>query len=347
MSTALALHGALAWLLGLLVGCQDGAATKPTLDTASSDLSTGGDADGDGFVDEALGGDDCDDSDPLLYPGSAVPAEDTWVVDLKTVDVVFLLDSTSSQVDDNAKFAQLFSQLRPTLEASTPDWQVAVIVDDDDGCSRTGVLTPTTPNVDARFQAAASTGNVSRYSESLLTLAALGVAQAAGGCNDGLVRDDSVLHLVFVSDEPDQSAEDRSVYVADILAAKDTEQDVLISAIVGDAPDGCGSADAGWGYIDAVEATGGVLGSICDEDWTPSLEDAADATHARGAGTRMALSAVPAPGSLSVSVDGAALPEGWWWSDGDAHVDFDLGMLTDGATVTAAYTTPTGCEGSE
>ena len=43
--------------------------------------------------------------------------------------------------------------------------------------------------------------------------------------------------------------------------------DATISAIAGDYPDGCTTAEAGSGYYEASVATGGAFLSICEPDW--------------------------------------------------------------------------------
>ena len=55
-----------AYLLSAVVTDPVGASSTATVALSVVD----GDLDGDGHIDEAYGGDDCDDDDPLTYPGA-------------------------------------------------------------------------------------------------------------------------------------------------------------------------------------------------------------------------------------------------------------------------------------
>ncbi len=60
------------------------------------------------------------------------------------------------------------------------------------------------------------------------------------GCNAGFYREDATLDLVGVADDPDQSDNDYSYYVSLFQSMKSDPDDVVIHAIGGDYPAGCG-----------------------------------------------------------------------------------------------------------
>ncbi len=68
---------------------------------------------------------------------------------------------------------------------------------------------------------------------------------------------------MHVSDEPEQSVNPYTYYVSLFQGMKADPDDVVIHAVAGDYPGGCGSASAGTGYYEATVATGGVFLSIC------------------------------------------------------------------------------------
>jgi len=84
---------------------------------------------------------------------------------------------------------------------------------------------------------------------------------------------------------------------------------VKISAVAGDYPGGCGSAQSGQGYWQAVNDTGGEYLSICDTDWARHVEALAKASI-DGLG-RFELTHTPDPQTLEVFVDSVLWNTGW------------------------------------
>jgi hypothetical protein len=103
--------------------------------------------------------------------------------------------------------------------------------------------------------------------------------RACGGFNRTFLREDASLELVFLSDEEDQSRAPVTFYVDFFKNIKGFRNTSLFhaSAIVGDTPRGCsspnGEADAGFRYLEVVNATGGEFGSICDRSFANVLRD--------------------------------------------------------------------------
>ena len=104
------------------------------------------------------------------------------------------------------------------------------------------------------------------------------------GDNAGFLRDDANLSLIFISDENDFSPAPVNEYLRFFMDLKGDEAYrypgiVTISAVVGtdvpayDGQPSCESEDGyasfGVRYVDLASRTGGVLESICDEDFAP------------------------------------------------------------------------------
>jgi hypothetical protein len=89
------------------------------------------------------------------------------------------------------------------------------------------------------------------------------------------MRSGSILHIILVSDEPDQSANSWDWYVDRIVAAKGDPSKTRISAVAGNMDGTCSAAGAtsapGVGYYEAATATGGVYLDICS-DWASNME---------------------------------------------------------------------------
>jgi hypothetical protein len=153
------------------------------------------------------------------------------------------------------------------------------------------------------------------------------VNNACVGFNRGFLRENAALELVFLSDEEDQSPARVSFYIDFFKSIKGFRNEGLLhaSAIVGPRNVGCqsnfGSADAGDRYIDVVDATGGTFHSICVQDYGPALDSIGD--RAFGLRVQFFLSRVPDPQTLTVTVEGRAVDEGWAWDEGSNSVIFD------------------------
>ncbi len=253
-------------------------------------------------------------------------------------DVMFLVDRSCSMGDDTSNLVANFSAFAETLGDAEIDWQVGIATADS-GCINNGVITEDTPNLAAALQDAAFQSG-GRYTEALLTVARAGL-QATDGCNAGLFRNESKPMVVMVSDEPEQSSGSWDSLVADILAAAPL---VTLNAVVGDVPDGCPSASPGYGYSEAALATGGLVQSICDADWSSHLALIAEVVLDPYTDT-FVLEREPDPDSLEVTVAGEVLASGWHFDVGLNAVVFDAGLWPDPNTVfEVSYRLPGTCD---
>ena len=201
-------------------------------------------------------------------------------------DIIFSIDTSGSMSDDAYRLAENFETFINELSNYTDDWQI-IIANGDDGCMSTPfILTPSTPNYREIFQQNVfSSGGL--HTESLLTVANNAIEQTdTGECNAGFLRPNAMLHIVTVSDEPEQSDWTSSMQwntlVQQIQSKKGNPDMVRISGITGSIVPGeayaC-SSDIGEGYWEAINTTGGVWLDICS-DWSniESLEQLAQAS---------------------------------------------------------------------
>ncbi len=198
-------------------------------------------------------------------------------------DVLFYSDTSGSMQRELAKLGRSVTSFIDRLDDAAQDWQM-ITVTGPEGCGNQGILTPQTPDYEAKF----TTGINQAPAEDLVDEWGLFnvfkavLKSAPGQCNEGFVRDDALLHVIFLSDEADTSpgyqlgGEYWRDYVDPVLYIKDSPEQVKFSAIVGPVPNGCEGADPGHGYADAVAATSGELISICStwEDQIGLLADA-------------------------------------------------------------------------
>ncbi len=260
-------------------------------------------------------------------------------------DIMFAIDQSCSMDDDQARLASNFSTFISLLSGYSNDWQI-IIANNDDGCNQTGILTPGTASYQSIFTSQVGVGGGS-FTEALLTVGARAAESAAyaGGCNYGFMREGAALHLVVVSDEPEQSAfisgDNWSTLVSRLQAAKGDPGMVKISAIAGDYPSGCGSADAGDGYYQAVGATHGEFISICS-DWAnaSTLEQLASASIIQNA---FELLQKPIPETIQVYVNGVGVSD-WTYNPTANTVTLDTANPTGGDVVEISYGGAASCD---
>jgi hypothetical protein len=165
----------------------------------------------------------------------------------------------------------------------------------------------------------------------------------AGGCNEGLLRDRALLHLVAISNEPEQSEGDWEDHLATLRAAKDDPTDVILHGVGGDHPSGCGGAASFDGVWEASTASGGLFLSICSFDWWRDLRNATE--DLEGSLDTLTLAELAVPGSLAVSIDGERTEEGWSFDEGVNLLRFDADHIPPGGSeISVTYAVQGPCD---
>ena len=217
------------------------------------------------------------------------------------VDVLMAIDHSCSMEQDNEDdvedgipaFVQELNQVA--------DWELIQITRED-GCLNGSIMTPSTPNPDSLL--INNAWNTSGYdhdtTESLMMLAASALAQTGPGqCNEGFLRPGALLHLIFLSDEPERSGQTPDYWISEYESYVASPDLVKVSGII-DVNNTCGEGPAG--YQEAVIATGGSLLNICNANWGAQFGEIASEVLA---GIRTYNLAEPAvPETVVVTVNG-------------------------------------------
>ena len=224
---------------------------------------------------------------------------ETFTVGRPKVDVLLMVDHSGTAEDDYGDpIARGIPALLDALDA-VADWQLALVTDDD-GCRNGRVFSNADPDADFLIAHAFDADpDASELTESLLELASRALAQnAPTECNAPFLRAGSQLHVVTVSDEPEQSGRDGSYWVSDFFVYSDA---VTVSAIA-DANGDCGQgAD---GYADAAEETDGLVLDICTA-FGGRMHALAGALPTLP--PRFVLAEEALPGSIVATVDGSRI----------------------------------------
>lgn len=193
------------------------------------------------------------------------------------VDILFVVDSSCSMADEQAKLSANFQALLAHAQGQNLDYQIAVTTMDVSQSGEQGafvgstpIITPSTPNPAQEFASNVNVGtNGAPFEEGL---EATYLALSGGGPNPGFLRSNADLVVIYLTDEEDQSSNPAQFYETFLLALKQPPATVTVNAIIGmtTSTPSCYS-DPGVRYEGLVNATGGVAVSVCATDWSPAL----------------------------------------------------------------------------
>lgn len=251
----------------------------------------------------------------------------------KQVDVLWVIDTSGSMAARQAALAAQMPIFIDGLNATGLDYQIGVTTMDMSGSGARGklvaqtgtplVLTKTTPNLTnilaGRVQAGETGSPTERGREAMM--AALDLS-GAGKSNAGFLRQDSLLNVIFLSDESDKS--DNNVNYVTLL---DVLKPVLplgdrswVAHFIGVTPTDASCQSAQWGfsspgtqYIALATASGGSSESICGADFRSALTNVK--SRVLEMLTEFPLDRKPNEATIKVVVDGVVVAKndtnGW------------------------------------
>jgi hypothetical protein len=200
------------------------------------------------------------------------------------------------------------------------------------------IISATTADPESAFESAVFQGG-GAWTEAGLTVTLNALENtAAGRCNEGFRRSTAALGVIMVSDEPEQSRDDWSYYVAEFQAAL---PEVTLSAVAGPIEGGCNTATPGRGYWEAAGATGGAFLDICS-DWGGALVDVAESVIFPMATDTFRLSADPIRDTIAVTVD--AISRFDWTYDEDLNAVIFMVMPPEDSQIEIQYDVEAICD---
>ncbi len=281
------------------------------------------------------------------------------------VDILWIIDDSGSMADERLILGADFQGFLDKLVAIQSDYQIGVtsLNDIDQGQLRQSVsaspglriITNATSNATAVFQELTTFPASRLHWDQGLRMGELALTPpntSAGGTNVGFVRPTAALALIVVTNGEDGSYGDPDYYSRFYRGVKGpgNERLTTFSTLGGDLPNGCtpavdvgkigGTAPPATRYADVSFGTGGVVGSICDADFAGTLLRIVQALNTLRKVFQLTLT--PAPGTLTVTVNGVAIPQdvvnGWQYQPSTNSVVF-LGAFVPppGATVQILY----------
>lgn len=268
-------------------------------------------------------------------------------------DILFTVDWSCSMADDIARVESNFDVFIATLAGMDADYQVSAVIADS-GCTlgEDPFITGEMAEADQSSIFSTLLGSPSGSGSGGYTEMGFTIIEAAttsdnldnGGCNEDMIREDGTLSIVGVTDEVEQSANSYDYYVTLFQTLKPDPDNVVIHAIAGDYPAGCGGNEPGQGWYQATVATGGLFLSICASDWASHLEALAEGSAANLSSFTLTQAAVPE--TVEVTLDGVISNQGWTFDSVANSVDFDEDHIPPGGTtIEVEYALLGDCEG--
>lgn len=300
---------------------------------------------------------------------------DTWAqAPNNEVDILWVIDDSASMQEEQTTLTSGFRSFAEQLESSGTDFHIGVITTsfEYDDPAR-GVLIGDPPfltaadDFEAGFAARATVGIGGADKEKGLEAATFALHPSmnlAGGPNEGFVRPDAQLLVIFVSDEEDCSdggvlegqpptacysesdlLPPPSRYIQDLRDLKRDDAMVSVGAIVGTEGSVCPDVYPGTRYLVTAALTGGLIGDICQSDWSGVLGDLG--LNAVGIRTKFQLSAAAKPETLEVYVDDDRIEQsatdGWTYDEATWYLEFHGKAIPQrGSAVSATYTVQPG-----
>jgi hypothetical protein len=263
-------------------------------------------------------------------------------------DIIFAVDKSGSMSDDLSNVIANFGVFVTTMVNMDSDFHVAV-TQADGGCINgsdvwiDNTFTESEAEDTVETMVNLSGSYASNTERAFMLLEACLAEIGTGGCNEGLVRDSAKLNLIGVSDEPEQSVNSWSYYLTLFQSYKDDPDDLIMHAVGGDYPSGCGSASAYTGFYEATVATGGQFLSICATDWASHLTTLAEAAAATLDTFQLTADAVPE--TVVVRIDGVTSTLGWEYDEGQNAVIFQTEYIPEGgSTIEVEYALMGDCD---
>jgi len=269
----------------------------------------------------------------LFFPEGTLQVDSYEQKAAARIDVLWVIDNSGTMYQEQDNLAQNFESFISIIEDSDVDYQIGVISTDMDKEDHSGKLQGTPKIIqrgpDARDQFAENVkvGTDGAGNERGLEAAFKALSEPLiSGANSGFLREGAALAIIFVSDEDDKSYGMINFYqrIFEQMKGVGNENRVVAGAIVGDQPDGCeneetGAAEPGTRYLMLVQNVGGSIGSICQEDFSTTLNQLG--LTVAGLDRKFALSdESPEESTISVKVDGVEImedyQEGWQFQNG-------------------------------
>ena len=267
------------------------------------------------------------------------------------LDIVFAVDQSGSMDSNATGMAAALNDFVAGVGSVSTDWRVGVVTYDD-GCFNgfsggAAWFDANTPNYLSDFGPAAREGDQNdpdnQLTESLFSVVGNALDQTGGGsCNSGFLRTNGYLHVIFVSDEEEQSTSapfnDVQTALTDLQAHVATPDLLKVSVVANLSQCGSGNPPnfilTGYRYQAMANATGGLSLDICAGNWGAQMASLGNSTASN---SYIALSEPAAPTTIVVTQNGTPLPTTGWTYNGTTNAVTLTTPAAPGSLVEVTY----------
>ncbi len=234
---------------------------------------------------------------------SRVSDSDSFTVEAQSAaDFLFVVDNSSSMSQEQTAISDNATRFFEKLTNKGLDFKIGVITTDSSTLQGTGFT-----SVQSEFESNILVGINGSTTETGIFYAEEALSTGGSVPTAGYPRSGATLSVIMLSDERDQYTSKSSGGVEfDFDDNVFTQNDYIVHAIVSDPDTGCsgdgGSASGSSDYPTLVTNTGGAKGSICQSDYSDTL----DAIISTG-GQTFTLTNTPVVSTLGVTVNGTAV----------------------------------------
>lgn len=277
------------------------------------------------------------------FTGSALVVDEFVQVPMPWVDVLWVLDNSSSMSDEQ----DFLKSVIPTfLDVAAPAPALihlgVITTDDGELIGSPNVLTTDMPDVFDQFSERIAVGTDGSEPNLGLQMGSQAITPplaAPGGVNDGFLREAAGLLVIVVSDSEDESADTTNAYASLFHSLKVDPEQVKVVSVTGGLS-GCAgaiaAAEAEVRFSQVASLTDGAQLSICDPAW---MEVLATLDWERlGWGWTFELSREPEAETIEVEVGGVGVTEGWSYDESYNAVLFEeAGLPGAGVGIVVRY----------
>ena len=255
-------------------------------------------------------------------------------------DILWVVDNSGSMGNDQASLATNFSAFLDIVDVLDIDYHLGVVTTDDSSLQGAiPIMTPSTPDVHAAFAAAVTVGTTGSGNEKGFQYgwgALSSPMTDPGGPNDGFLREEAGLRVVFVSDEAEQSSGTVTDYVTNFQSLKVNSDHVVLSCII--------QQNYGQRYEQAATMTGGLVEYLTNPNWINTLSQLAWLSMSWQ--DTFELSQVPVEETIEVELNHVPVYVGWYFDGIYNAVVFEPDYIPDtGDLITITYNLLGTCEG--
>ena len=268
--------------------------------------------------------------------------------EIPILDVLWVVDDSGSMNRFQTNLSSNIGLFVSTFMATGADYHMTVITTSNYYASP--VITSSHPDPAGALAADVMVGIHGAGLEKGIEMAAGALnSVSSAGPGSAFWRDEAMLVVIYVSDEPDYSTGGWASYLSFFDSVKPLGQFVPYG-VIGDYPGGCtmtspsGTAQFGAGYWDMIDYYGGDWYSICASDWGVGLQNLANAMSTRRSYELDELD--PIVTTIEVTVNGQITTD-WEYDEASNSVVFSDGSVpTEGQTISIDYAV-WGCDGEE